>query len=94
MIEIPCESRTAAQHLRNVLTTYRARLKKENPSNREVWEPLYGTIVSTRKDKEHVVTLRPRLAEFDAMLTSLALEAPPTLPSDPLNEFIKEDESK
>lgn len=90
-VEVPCESATKAQHLRNTLTTYRVRLKRENTNRPEEWEPLYGTIISTRRDDPHVVTLRPRLAEFEDVLAGLALPVEsPKLEHDPLEDLLEE----
>jgi hypothetical protein len=92
-VEVPCENARKAQHFRNVLNVYRARLKKEFPQERGQWEPLYGTIVSTKRDDPTIVTLRPRAQEFDSILGSIPLPgaaAPPVLDHDPLADLIKE----
>lgn len=92
-VEVPCESATKAQHLRNTLTTYRVRLKRENASRPEEWEPLYGTIISTKKGEPTTVTLRPRLAEFEDVLAGLALPIEsPKLEHDPLEDLFKTEE--
>jgi hypothetical protein len=87
-MEIPCESHRQAQHLRNMLTMFRARMRREHPQETEKWEVLYGTIVSTKKGFPLIVTLRPRAKEFDDILDKLNLspKAPP-LEFDPLADF-------
>ena len=91
VVEIPCRDRAAALHLRNLITTYRAKLRKEHADNRAAWEPLYGTIVSTKRYHENVVTLRPRLEEFGKELDRLGLERPQAeLEVDPLEAILSE----
>jgi hypothetical protein len=86
--EILCDSHRQAQHLRNTLITFRAQLRKRNPDSPHLWEALYGTIVSTKPGHKTIVTLRPRMQEFDSVLDPLNLgpKAPP-LPEDPLAIF-------
>lgn len=92
MVDVPCESEKRAQHLRNTLTMYRARLKRERKEHPAEWEPLYGTIIAVKKSSPTVVTLRPRLAEFDSILMNLDLPkaetAPAELEYDPLLNLV------
>jgi hypothetical protein len=93
-VEVACDTSRKAQHLRNVLTTYRARLKQELKEQRAMWEPLYGAIISTKKSYPNVVTLRPRLTEFSHILDALDLPEPtpmaPALSDDPLETILSE----
>src|SRR5262245_12470700 len=90
-VEVPCRDGKAALHLRNTLTTYRAKLRKENRIRPEVWEPLYGTIISIKRQDRSIVTLRPRQEEFSDALDKLGIERPdPNLTADPLLEMLKE----
>ena len=89
VVEVPCDSAKQAQHFRNILNVYRARLKKEFPHDLSQWEPLYNTIVSTKRGAPEIVTLRPRHSEFDTILSRVGAEKPPHLEEDPLKEFEK-----
>lgn len=92
VVEIPCDNPQKAQNFRNTLTSYRARVKLEHKDKPDVWEPLYGTIISTKPGRASTVQLRPRLHEFDHLLDRLEIspEVGSELPSDPLAEFISE----
>jgi hypothetical protein len=97
-VEVACDTSRKAQHLRNVLTTYRARLKQELKEERAMWEPLYGAIISTKKSYPNIVTLRPRLSEFSSILDHLDLPEPsaqaPELEADPLETLFTETEAE
>jgi hypothetical protein len=96
-VEVACDTSRKAQHLRNVLTTFRARIKQDKKNEPSEWEPLYATIISTKKGYPAVVTLRPRLTEFASILDGLALPEPSTatdLEADPLEEILKEENGK
>lgn len=88
-VEIACETPRRAQHLRNVLTTFRSRTKQEYKSQPDRWEPLYGAIISTKKEFPSIVTVRPRLHEFDSVLDKLALKAEEPLGEDPLEAILE-----
>ena len=84
--EVACDNSRKAHHFRNLLTTFRARLRQEHKAEPHLWEPLYGTIISTKKEFPNIVTLRPRLHEFDDVLNKFSL-AP--LAEDPLEEILR-----
>lgn len=96
-IEIKQTSRKDAQRLRNLLTTYRARMKDEwRGKDDSQWEPLYGAIIGVSGDGYSTV-IRPRAQEAEHLLQNIniadvpspaPLEAPETiLEHDPLAEF-------
>jgi len=92
-VEIPCGSRAEALHLRNTINSYRSKVRKSNTDKPHFWEPLYGTIVSFKKENPTIVTLRPRVNEFSKHFESVGIgEVPLEIPDDPLEQILKEQE--
>lgn len=92
-VVIKCDSPRQANYLRNMLNTLRARLKHEKRDQPELWEHMYGTIISMKPGCPDTVWLRPRHEEFDRLLSGLSLPTEaPALAADPLAEFDKETE--
>jgi hypothetical protein len=72
-------------------------MRKAHPTQPELWEPLYGAIISTKKNFPHVVTIRSRMHEFDDLFTKLSLDPAPVVfegGEDPLDTIMREMESK
>lgn len=89
-VEVPCPDPRSAQHTRNMLNTFRARMRKEYRDRPDLWEELYGTIIAVRKSRPTVVTLRPRRAEMNAILDPLNLASEESPPANPLEDIAAE----
>lgn len=91
VVDVPCHDRTEAQHLRNVLTTYRSKLRKTFPDDPHQWEHLYGTIVSVKKGQPQTLQLRPRGTEFQNLFERVGIfPQPETLGDDFLPNLIED----
>lgn len=70
-VEIPQKSRKDANRLRHLLTTYRARYRREWQEKGDPrWEVLYGAIIGLSDDKMSTV-VRPRAEEASELLAGL-----------------------
>jgi hypothetical protein len=101
-VEIRQTSRKDAKRLSNLLTTFRARLKREYAREPARWEPYYGAIIGVSEDGYSTV-IRPRSLEAEHLLQDIRIggeqlqgiegeasvpdDVTPLLPYDPLAEF-------
>lgn len=95
-VEIKQQFRKDAARLRNLLTTFRARMRAEWKGKDDgQWEPLYGAIIGLSDDGYSTV-IRPRAQEAEHLLSNITFSevseplssAPQSaLESDPLAEF-------
>lgn len=95
-VEIRQTTRKDAARLRNLLTTFRARMMKEwKGKDESQWEPLYGAIIGLSEDG-YATVIRPRDQEAEHLLKNITINevATPLLSApdaalsvDPLAEF-------
>ncbi len=69
---IPCETENQAWQLRSQFNSYRFRMKKQHGDGaKEMWEPLYGCVVSKQGTN---LVLKPRGSVLDKVLTGINLD--------------------